>query len=80
MTRRRPTQAARILDHLRSHPGACSWELTRDLHVVNTTGRISDLRRIGHRIECRRDDQGVDRYYLIEPQRVTTGEQIELAI
>lgn len=59
------TQTQRLLDYLQTHPGASSLEITRDCFIVNVTGRISDLRAQGHRIEDRRGRDGVHRYYLV---------------
>ena len=38
------TQTERLALYLRSHPGASSLEIIRDLSITNATGRISDLR------------------------------------
>ena len=66
------SQAARLLAWLRANPGASSLEITQALLIVNVTGRISDLRSVGHVIDCRRDDRGVDRYVVVEqPQQMT---------
>ena len=62
---RRPTQAERLHEYLLTHPGASSLEITQALALVNVTGRISDLRAAGVRVEDRRED-GVHRYYLVE--------------
>ena len=59
------TQTERLLDYLSAHPGASSLEITQALWIINVTGRISDLRAEGHRIEDRRE-AGVHRYYLVE--------------
>jgi hypothetical protein len=71
------TQTARLLDYLANHPGATSLEITLALGIVNVTGRISDLRKEGHRIECRKvtrtiRSQTLDGYYLtVEPEQLT---------
>jgi hypothetical protein len=59
------TQTDRLLAYLESHPGASSLEITQALAIINVTGRISDLRASGHRIEDRRDSRGVHRYYIV---------------
>lgn len=59
------SQADRLLAYLRANPGASSLEIVRDLLIINTTGRISDLRAAGYTIEARRVD-GVYRYRVIE--------------
>jgi len=66
MTRLKPDgQPMRLLRYLREHPGASSLELTRELYIVNVTGRVSDLRAAGYTVDCRRLD-GTDRYYVVE--------------
>ena len=68
------TQAERLLTFLRSHPGASIADITHGLDpfVANPRARISDLRARGVRIDCRRDDRGVDRYVVVEqPQQMT---------
>jgi hypothetical protein len=67
------SQNDRLLTYLRERPGASSLEIVRDLGILNTTGRVSDLRAAGHVIEARRVE-GVFRYWLSE--RV----QMELAL
>ena len=46
------TQARRLLAYLRQNPGASSLEVTRDLLIVNVTGRVSDLRARGYEVQC----------------------------
>lgn len=58
------TQAERLLAYLREHPDCSSLEITRDLLIVNVTGRISDLRADGYVIDAGRDRRGVFRYHL----------------
>lgn len=58
------TQKQRLLDYLQAHPGASSLEITQATYIINVTGRVSDLRAQGHRIEDRREG-GVHRYYLV---------------
>lgn len=59
------TQTDRLVRYLRRHPGASSLDIVNDCRILNTTGRISDARREGHVIDCRRVD-GVARYWLRE--------------
>lgn len=73
------TQVARLLDYLRTHPGASSLEITKALDIVNVTGRISDLRDQGHTIDCRKE-RGRDRYFLVQRSAVTTGVAVELGL
>lgn len=37
-------QPDRLLTYLRTHQGASSFEINRDLEITNATGRVSDLR------------------------------------
>jgi hypothetical protein len=64
------TQAERLLIWLRQNPGSSSLDITLALRIVNTTGRISDLRAAGHVIDCWTDKDGVARYTLREPDAV----------
>lgn len=75
-----PTQAERLLAWLRANPGASSLEMTMALAIVNTTGRISDIRASGVVVECIEDKIGVARYYVRDPnpEPVVTGEQTGL--
>lgn len=76
-TRLKPDgQAARLLRWLRDHPGSSSLDVTRALLIVNVTGRISDIRRAGYLVECRKDGDRVDRYFVVEPRPVDRGVQI----
>lgn len=72
-------QPMRVLRYLREHPGASSLEITRELYVVNVTGRISDLRAAGYIIDCQRRPDGADGYTVRVPKPVTTGEQLVLS-
>lgn len=71
------SQAARLLAWLRANPGSSSIEVTMALRIVNVTGRVSDLRARGVVVECR-SVEGVDRYVVVEPPTVTTGEPVSL--
>jgi hypothetical protein len=64
------SQSARLLAWLRANPGASSLDITLALRIVNTTGRISDLRAAGYVIDCREDKVGVARYVVVEPEPV----------
>lgn len=68
-------QPMRLLRYLRDHPGASSLEVTRDLYIVNVTGRVSDLRGAGYRIVCLKRPDGADGYRVLE-RVVTKGEQV----
>lgn len=70
-------QAMRLLRWLREHQGASSLEVTAALAIVNVTGRVSDLRSAGYRIECLKGPDRRDRYYVREPRpEPVRGEQM----
>ena len=71
-------QPMRLLRWLRDHNGASSLEITQALFLVNVTGRISDLRAAGYRIDCRRAPDGKDRYFLAEsrPAPLTGSQEV----
>jgi hypothetical protein len=68
------TQCERLLIYLTINRGASSLEIVRDLSIVNTTGRISDLRAAGNIVECRRRTDGRQGYWLRD------AAQLELAL
>jgi hypothetical protein len=68
----------RVLRYVRDHPWASSLEITRDLAIVNVTGRISDLRAAGYNVVCRRRPDGVDGYAEVAVQKVDRGETVAL--
>jgi hypothetical protein len=70
------TQTERLIRYLRSNPGASSLEIVRDCLIVNTTGRISDIRALPqYDVECRRRRDGRDGYWLVEhPVQLALGE------
>jgi hypothetical protein len=73
------SQSARLLAWLRANPGASSYEITVALHIVNVTGRVSDLRAAGHDVRCSEDKEGVARYVVHEPvPEPVTGVQVAL--
>ena len=67
------SQADRLLRYLMANPGASSLEVTMACSIVNVTGRVSDLRAAGHRIEAKRDSRGVYRYRVVRPVQLTLG-------
>ena len=76
------TQNERLLDALTraGTRGATSWELTVPNRIMNLTGRISDLRKQGHQVECWRQADSesgaqVFRYRLI-PHQPIVGQQV----
>lgn len=78
MTRQEGTQVERLLSFLKANPGVSSLEITLATRIVNVTGRVSDLRAAGHRVECVKDDAGVARYVVVQPRPVLKGEQVAL--
>jgi hypothetical protein len=60
------TQVDRLIRYLREHDGSSSLEITLATSIVNVTGRVSDARRAGHRIDCRKGPDKRDRYHLVE--------------
>jgi hypothetical protein len=74
------TQVDRLVSFLRSHPEATSLEVTLACRIVNVTGRVSDARAQGIDILCERRSDGEFGYRVVERQRVTTGEQVGLAL
>jgi len=73
-------QPARVLRYLRDHPGASSLEVTRDLYIVNVTGRVSDLRAAGYVVVCRKGPDRRDRYYVIEERPVDQGTTVGMGL
>lgn len=64
------TQTARLIAYVREHPGASSFEVTLACRIVNVTGRVSDARASGVDIRATRDEDGVFRYRIVEPEPV----------
>ena len=73
------TQAERVVRFIADNPGCTILDLTRGLDpfVANVRARISDARKDGHRIECRRRGDGVNGFWVM-PQRVYDGDQAVL--
>jgi hypothetical protein len=68
------SQTERLLAFLRENPGSSSLEVTLALGIVNVTGRCSDLRAEGYRIDChRRERDHRLAYWLIESYDGTLG-------
>ena len=74
------TQCDKVLAMLRSagSSGITSLDIVQQAHVLNTTGRISDLRAKGYTIECFKEG-GLDRYRLIDPLMQNMKERDRLA-
>lgn len=68
------TQCERLLAYLRDRGEVTSLGIVLDLRIINTTGRISDLRAQGHDIIGTRDSAGVWFYRLREPEPVAPGQ------
>jgi hypothetical protein len=77
------TQTERLLHFLTVSPGASSLEIVQTCGIINTTGRISDLRAAGHDIVCkRRASDGQLGYWIVKhPVQLTlTGEEVPVAV
>ena len=70
------TQCDRLLAYLRSHQEVTSLGIVLDLRIINTTGRISDLRAQGHDIVGTRDEGGVWYYRLREARPAAAAGQV----
>jgi hypothetical protein len=70
MSKRKPTQAERLLVWLRQNPGSSGMDIIVALRIPKYTSRISDLREAGHRIDCWTDKDGTARYTVKEPNPV----------
>ena len=64
--RKPETQVDRLIRYLRMNPGASSLEITVATSIVNVTGRVSDARKAGTEIDCRKRRDGRDGYWLVE--------------
>lgn len=80
MTAQPLTQVDRLVAYLRTHPAASGLEIVRALDMPKYTGRISDARAQGYDVVCETRSDGRKGYRVIEPRRVTTGEQIGLSL
>jgi hypothetical protein len=61
------SQWQRVVEYIRSHPGATPMQLVTELRVPKYTARISDARAQGYVIDHWTDDEGVTHYRLVEP-------------
>ncbi len=61
------TQTERILEALRKGP-LTNADIVRAMNIFNSTGRISDLRKQGYRIEARKVRGGLWEYKLMPDQ------------
>jgi hypothetical protein len=66
----KPTQTARLIEYLRTHPEATSLDITLACGIVNVTGRVSDARAAGVDIRCERRLDGRQGYVVVEPLAV----------
>ena len=60
------TQVDRLVDYLRSHPGASGLEIVHALSMPKYTGRISDARAQGFDVVCETRSDGRKGYVLRE--------------
>ena len=76
------TQTERLLHYLSINPGATSLDIVQVCGILNTTGRISDLRAQGHDIVCRRrPSDGRLGYWIVRhPTQLTlAGEEVPVS-
>lgn len=74
------TQVDRLVAYLRANPGATAMELIRELAMPKYTSRVSDARDRGINVVCVKGDDGLNRYYILEPLAPLTGTQTSLAL
>jgi hypothetical protein len=70
------TQCERLLTYLRERGEVTSLGIVLDLRIINTTGRISDLRAQGHDIVGTRDEGGAWYYRLREARPAAVAGQV----
>lgn len=64
------TQTERLIRFLEENPGASSLEITLACDIINVTGRVSDARADGIDIRAARDEHGIFRYRIVDPEPV----------
>lgn len=64
------TDTARVVQYLREHPGSSVMEVRFDLFISNVTARMSDARAEGIKFAKWRDERGIYRYSVVEPEPV----------
>jgi len=64
------TDADRIVRFLREHPGSSVMDIRFALFISNVTARMSDARADGVTFVKWRDDRGVYRYRVVDPEPV----------
>lgn len=67
------TDWERVVNWFREHPGSSVQEVRFGLFISNVTGRMSDARAHGHEFRKWRDDRGIFRYAVEEPDQRTLG-------
>ena len=63
-----PTDTERVVTWFREHPGSSVMEVRFGTYISNVTARMSDAREAGVEFAKWRDDHGVYRYRVIEPE------------
>jgi hypothetical protein len=64
------TDTDRVVTFLREHPGSSVMDIRLGLWVSNVTARMSDAREQGVTFAKWRDDKGVYRYRVVDPEPV----------
>jgi hypothetical protein len=64
------TDTARVVAFLREHPGSSVMEIRLALWCSNVTARMSDAREQGITFAKWRDDKGIYRYRVVDPEPV----------
>lgn len=66
----RGTDTDRVVQWFREHPGSSVMDVRFGLFISNVTARMSDARDVGVKFHKWRDDKGVYRYRVVDPEPV----------
>lgn len=64
------TDTERVVQWFREHPGSSVMEVRFGTYISNVTARMSDAREAGVAFTKWRDDHGVYRYRVVDPEPV----------
>jgi hypothetical protein len=64
----RGTDVERVVQFFREHPGSSVMDVRYGLFISNVTARMSDAREQGITFAKWRDDKGVYRYRVVDPE------------
>jgi hypothetical protein len=70
VTATRGTDVERVVQFFREHPGSSVMDVRFGLYISNVTARMSDAREQGITFAKWRDDHGVYRYRVVDPEPV----------